>query len=1659
MSAATAEAKELELVGKVELRIALASDDEKLSGLLKVYLTPLLLKLASSSQAVRNKVVGVCNHISNRVQSPSVALPVAALVKQFHENDNNLIRLFDLRYIETGLERLSHADRTNVLFDVLKGLSILDQGSASSLPSRASILNIFLRLLPLWKLPARGTKEDIELRTSLGVDDATWKILSTWLTRFLVLEPNGSSSCLTQEEEAAFQLNKTPGYWATGSGNNMIQAKIAVANLLASGAFTKEEKFIAGVILLADNNASLESIGDIIFKQNTFNLESAEIVDNLFHLYFGQQHEPIRRPAHPKLQTRILTLLSKSKKATTYHDRILYLLQDDPGTSTGLEASKKRSQIFTFINWTAQVADESSKRAIAPSAVLELRDFIERQGWPSPGISGNRPSRAEVDLRAHAYESIGILSPYSSSFENLDLFKWLLTSLRCDNTDNQIFVSIEGAVGRAINELAKEWYSKDRIDLQRFLEWHMTAEIGDADSDYGLETKRVTKFVALRCANRCLGFDDHGRVWINLMAISSAEARQELVEEGRRGLDPYQFLLAQTDRHVPFKLPDFKDLTKHLFETKMVEISAKENIRALAIGIAFSRNVMLAHILGSRISLEDEPEWDRKLDNLIKNDREAREMVKSTLKKSPSPNTAEDGGHLLLLKGAFEGMKQKQDECGSYFVELLGFSTPEYLLQLLPAVESITELATANHLVNQVHASRSLGIICSSALSSTQQQALLDKLWLSTFGWESAVGAEVNRIRGGLLVQAFILTRLIWLSPSTETTYARLDSLMSRLVDVLSSRDEALRDAAQIGLGQLMLGGIERISSFAQENLQKISDPLFMDAKKGKESSVAALGRLASSLIKIDPKAWDDLMSRLRELHEVRQAELHFAVGEAMSVASAGWQSQSLMTEFDVEAGARGDPKTWSTTEDELVSATFEKTIEACRNTKPALRKASALWLLCLVQFIGHLEGGKRHLRKCQAAFATLLGDRDEVVQESGSRGLGLVYQIGDESLKRDLVRDLVQSFTSGNAKMSGQVEEDTELFEENALPTGDGASVKTYGEVVKLAQEVGDPSLVYRFMGLAANNRIWTSRAAFGRFGLSSVLSDSSLLAENSAFYPKLYRYRFDPNPNVQRSMNDIWTALVKDTNSVLDQHFDAILTDLLKSIVGREWRVREASCAAISDLIQGRDVQKYETYLEEIWSLAFRVGLDDIKETVRLAGMTLIRTLVTLLIRNLEVGDGESRRAQTMLSHAMPFLLQQLQKGATPEIAQYSVVTLTKIIKKAPNKSLRPYVPRLVESFIVSLTFLEPEIVNYIHLNASKYGLTSEKIDRARLSSTGRSPIMEALERCLDSLDDESFEPTMRALENAMKASIGLPSKAGASQLINSLCMRHSLFFRPHADRFARLVRRQVLDRNETVSISYSMSLAYLMRLVSDKEVEETIVHAQRLYFEADELSHRAVAGEILQSISKLANDRFMHFATGFLPFAYFGRHDSDEQVRELFEKTWKENVGGSRAVSLYQTEITTIAGKHIESPKWVVKHAAARTIADLIKTFDGSFDQKQTDAVWPVLEKALAGKTWEGKEEIVEALPIFASKSNSASSTNSSQMRKITVREAKRSNVKYRPYALKALGDYSKATGDHDLLPEMLEIIETVLEDLEDFDDDKMEVDGDTSLTSKL
>lgn len=111
-----------------------------------------------------------------------------------------------------------------------------------------------------------------------------------------------------------------------------------------------------------------------------------------------------------------------------------------------------------------------------------------------------------------------------------------------------------------------------------------------------------------------------------------------------------------------------------------------------------------------------------------------------------------------------------------------------------------------------------------------------------------------------------------------------------------------------------------------------------------------------------------------------------------------------------------------------------------------------------------------------------------------------------------------------------------------------------------------------------------------------------------------------------------------------------------------------------------------------------------------------------------------------------------------------------------------------------------------------------------------------MEAIERCLDLLDEDSMKQLQPRLESAIKSAVGLPSKVGSSRVLVSLSTRRLTVFRPFADAFLKLIEKVVLDRNETVSSSYAVAAGYLARAASDKQLLRLMSFAQSLYFDSE-------------------------------------------------------------------------------------------------------------------------------------------------------------------------------------------------------------------------------
>ena len=125
------------------------------------------------------------------------------------------------------------------------------------------------------------------------------------------------------------------------------------------------------------------------------------------------------------------------------------------------------------------------------------------------------------------------------------------------------------------------------------------------------------------------------------------------------------------------------------------------------------------------------------------------------------------------------------------------------------------------------------------------------------------------------------------------------------------------------------------------------------------------------------------------------------------------------------------------------------------------------------------------------------------------------------------------------------------------------------------------------------------------------------------------------------------IWAGSLSSTEAMLD----------MQEMGGRLWRNREASCNALSDLLQGRRWPELKDKLSDIWSMVLR-AVDDIKESVRGAAAILVKTLRNLTLRLCDPQVTASKEAGQAVSLALPLML---QKGKLTSRISLSVVRMT--------------------------------------------------------------------------------------------------------------------------------------------------------------------------------------------------------------------------------------------------------------------------------------------------------------------------------------------------------------------------------------------------------------
>ncbi len=916
---------------------------------------------------------------------------MAALLQQLRQHPSTpLIRHFDLIYIQQGIKRLSVAKQLKLLPLLVNGISSDTNISAAH---GAIIFNLLLWILPNLLLPERGSLDDRKLRDHLELvqsEDITF--LAFWFGKLLLLTISGSEnvestrracSGLSPDEYDFLTLHGKKDTWVTGdnAGLNLTETKITVAKFLASGVFTDQERFLPALFSSADSNSRISNVGIDMLKRTSPNvsLKDPTLIKQLFQTYFGDSSSGGPLPVRPGLRIQILTLLSKSVVATTFTADVIRLPQEELTTldaTSGREASKLRTAVFSFIIWTSRMGSPPDLEIIAPPLVHRLREYVEQQGWPNPNADAR--STQDLLLRGLAYQSIGLLatsSPRKLLLEpDLHLLRWLFESLSEEGSGGDLLVSVEEALGSVLGTFTAALDQDIEEGLRSLLLRHMTLNDGDTSSHITttLQVRRETRFVAVRYANRCLCYSDVVARWIDLLAIGSGPGeREEVAEEGQKGLNPYWYQIlnplekqASQGRKPPaanriIQLPDFAEMIEYIIPrlTHSSRVSQdgvltnlslnNQTLDIVAPAVAFCRAILMNQALGSiGKAISFDVDWERKLDSKVSSDELDRTTMKVYLKRSSTEEEQERTRAIsMFLLMLYNGMIWNHGEglvkCGEYFVELCALCSNAMLGHLVPQVVSLRSSIWSNKHSTRTTAAKAFGILGSHTAYPRDELRKLSEVFLEKImTWQSAVGAELNRVHGSIIALAFLWGRLKLRTRLDVLPETALRSFNVWIFEIFAgSSEKTLQEATTTAIDQLCLFSVmppARIQPPAVANM--VIDKMMEKAQSGNEKAILTLGHFAMSLdqSELEDSVFDRILEKLYALHDLRQPELQFAVGEALSCAATGWSSKSLTAVLDVEElppdfAARGDG----------LSKVLTKVLSQCKSTKPALRKVS----------------------------------------------------------------------------------------------------------------------------------------------------------------------------------------------------------------------------------------------------------------------------------------------------------------------------------------------------------------------------------------------------------------------------------------------------------------------------------------------------------------------------------------------------------------------------------------------------------------------------------------------------------------------------------------------------------------------------------------------
>ncbi|XAR59596.1 hypothetical protein NMG60_11015485 [Bertholletia excelsa] len=1533
-----------EMLDRMLTRLALC-DDSKLDNLLFKLLPLSISSLSSSSPAVRAKVMEILSHVNKRVKhQPTIGLPFSELWKLYTDPlSAPMVKNFCIVYIEMAFARLSIEEKETMAPVIVANISKLPPHH------QEIILRITIKVIGDCHSTQVSDEVAERYRAICGSLDSEI-FLEFCLHTLLYQPPSQGGRCspglsVTQSDRVSGkQLLKN---------DVLLVRKLGILNVVEAMELIPELVYPLYIAACADCQEAVIRRGEELLKKKAagVNLDDANLIGRLFLLFNGnaevERIAPESRvtPGNPLLRARLMSIFCRSITAANSFPSTLQCIF---GCIYGSGTTVRLKQLgMEFTVWVFKHARTDQLNLMGPvilSGILKSLDYYST-------LEADAIARG---TKSFAYQAIGLLARRMPQLfrDKMDMAVRLFDALKLEGQNLRLVIqeatnSLAVAYGNAPSTVLK--------DLEELLLRNVQMEQSEV------------RFCAVRWATSLFGLQHCPSRFICM--IAAADYKLDIREMALEGLFPGKNQREGVDGYTDLKYPKLGDMLDYIFKQQPALLDLAEMRETKLIFpsktfltmIKFLLKCFGADVEQSRIE-EITPEFRSSVEKMCL-------LLEHAMAHEGSVELHSNASMALVT-------------IGSHFPEMVSLRYAvkiSWLRQLLGHVDFNTRESVARVLGI---ASHSLPIY---ALSDLIRELI-----------SSASGADKLRFEmqhGLLCAMGYVTADCITRTPSISESL--LKDTVKCLIDVVKSENATMASVAMEALGHIGLrvslsllhdSSSDAVLTVLQEKLSKL---ICSDDIKAIKKIIISLGHM--SVNESSPSQINIALDLIFSLCKSKAEDILFAAGEALSfiwgsvpvtadiILKTNYTSLSMSSNFltvDVSAslskyssaGPGSDGGGRAMVRNTITRKLFD---DLLYSNKKEERCAGSVWLLSLTMYCGHHPSIQQLLPEIQEAFTHLLGEQNELTQEMASQGLSIVYEFGDATMKENLVNALVGTLTgSGKRKRVVKLVEDSEVFQEGSFgDTLGGEKLSTYKELCNLANEMGQPDLIYKFMDLANYQASLISKrgAAFGFSKIAKQAGDA-LRPHFPSLIPRLVRYQFDPDKNVQDAMVHIWKSLVADSKRTIDEHFDIIVDNLLTQCGSKLWRSREASCLALADIIQGRRFDQVGKHLKGIWMAAFR-AMDDIKETVRNAGDRLCHAVTSLTIRLCDVSLTETSDSKQAMDVVLPFLLSEGIMSKVDSVRKASIAMVMKLAKGA-GIAIRPHLSDLVCCMLESLSSLEDQGLNYVELHAANIGIQTEKLENLRISIAKTSPMWETLDRCIDAIDAESLELLVPRLAQLVRSGVGLNTRVGIASFISLVVQKVGGDIKPFTNILLKLLFPAVKDERSSFSKrAFANACAIVLKYATPSLAQKLIEDTAALH--CDDRNAQMSCAILLKSYSSMASDILSGYHAVTVPVIFISRFEDDKNISDLFEEIWEENMTSERiTLQLYLGEIVSLICEGIMSSSWANKRKSAQAMSKLSQVLGESISPYH-DALLKSLMKELHGRLWEGKDALLHAL----------------------------------------------------------------------------------------